>query len=134
MFSRSSATARARAGLTILAGLALLLGACTSSSGSSAAASSAESMGAESMGAESMGTESMGAESAPASMAMGSTVLSAESDLGQILTDADGPYVELMAGAFTDNQPDFSFLAPYETRTFSQHWYAIRAIGPASVA
>ena len=36
-----------------------------------------------------------------------------------------------MAGVFTDNQPDFSFLAPYETRTFSQWWYPIRAIGPA---
>ena len=33
------------------------------------------------------------------------------------LTDADGPYIELMAGAFTDNQPDFSWLHPYETRT-----------------
>ena len=43
------------------------------------------------------------------------------------LTDADGPYVELMAGVFTDNQPDFSYLAPHETRTFSQFWYPIRA-------
>lgn len=29
------------------------------------------------------------------------------------LTDDDGPYVELMAGVYTDNQPDFSFLQPY---------------------
>ena len=36
------------------------------------------------------------------------------------LTDADGPYIELMAGVYTDNQPDFSQLAPHETRTFSQ--------------
>ena len=50
------------------------------------------------------------------------------------LTDADGPYVELMAGVYTDNQPDFSFLAPYETRTFSQHWYPIQRIGPAQAA
>ncbi|WP_084620341.1 tetratricopeptide repeat protein [Agromyces italicus] len=50
------------------------------------------------------------------------------------LTDADGPYVELMAGAFTDNQPDFSWLAPGETKTFSQHWYPIREIGPAHQA
>ena len=50
------------------------------------------------------------------------------------LTDEDGPYVELMAGVFTDNQPDFSFLAPFETRTFEQAWYPIRAIGPASGA
>jgi tetratricopeptide (TPR) repeat protein len=45
------------------------------------------------------------------------------------LTDADGPYIELMAGAYTDNQPDFSFLAPGETKTFSQFWYPIREIG-----
>lgn len=45
------------------------------------------------------------------------------------LTDSDGPYVELMAGVYTDNQPDFSFLAPGETKTFSQFWYPIREIG-----
>ena len=50
------------------------------------------------------------------------------------LTDHDGPYIELMAGVFTDNQPDFSFLAPGETKTFSQHWYPIRDIGPAQKA
>ncbi len=50
------------------------------------------------------------------------------------LTDEDGPYVELMAGAFTDNQPDFSWLQPYETRTFSQFWYPIQKIGPAKNA
>lgn len=47
------------------------------------------------------------------------------------LTDDDGPYVELMAGVFTDNQPDFSWLAAGETRTFSQYWYPIQDIGPA---
>jgi tetratricopeptide (TPR) repeat protein len=40
-----------------------------------------------------------------------------------------GPYIELMAGVFTDNQPDFSFLQPGETRTWSQYWYPIREIG-----
>jgi tetratricopeptide (TPR) repeat protein len=50
------------------------------------------------------------------------------------LTDNDGPYVELMAGAYTDNQPDFSWLQPYETKTFSQYWYPIRSIGPAKNA
>jgi len=45
------------------------------------------------------------------------------------LTDTNGPYVELMAGVFTDNQPDFSFLAPYETKTFSQFWWPIQDIG-----
>ena len=50
------------------------------------------------------------------------------------LTESDetgeyGPYIELMAGVFTDNQPDFSFLQPGETRTWSQYWYPIREIG-----
>jgi len=45
------------------------------------------------------------------------------------LTDTDGPYIELMAGVYTDNQPDFAFLAPGETKTFSQYWYPIQHIG-----
>ncbi len=50
------------------------------------------------------------------------------------LTDADGPYVELMAGVFTDNQPDFGFLLPGEVRTFRQCWYPLLGIGPAHEA
>jgi tetratricopeptide (TPR) repeat protein len=50
------------------------------------------------------------------------------------LTDEDGPYIELMAGVFTDNQPDFSFLVPGETKVFSQYWYPIRDIGPVQKA
>lgn len=50
------------------------------------------------------------------------------------LTDSDGPYIELMAGVYTDNQPDFSFLAPGETKTFSQYWYPIREIGVPDLA
>jgi tetratricopeptide (TPR) repeat protein len=50
------------------------------------------------------------------------------------LTDADGPYVELMSGVYTDNQPDFSFLAPGETKTFSQFWYPISEIGVPDLA
>ena len=33
-----------------------------------------------------------------------------------------------------DNQPDFSFLAPGETKTFSQFWYPIGAIGIPDIA
>jgi len=40
-----------------------------------------------------------------------------------------GEYLELMAGVYTDNQPDFSWIMPYETRTFSQFWYPIQNIG-----
>jgi tetratricopeptide (TPR) repeat protein len=50
------------------------------------------------------------------------------------LTDNDGPYIELMAGVYTDNQPDFSFLAPGETKRFSQFWYPLQRIGPPQAA
>jgi tetratricopeptide (TPR) repeat protein len=55
------------------------------------------------------------------------------------LTDADAqgefpPYIEIMAGVYTDNQPDFSFLQPGETKTWSQYWYPIQRIGPARQA
>lgn len=50
------------------------------------------------------------------------------------LTDGDGPYVELMAGVYTDNQPDFSWILPGETKVFTQYWYPIPAIGPAHQA
>lgn len=45
------------------------------------------------------------------------------------LTDADGPYVELMAGVFTDNQPDFSWLEPGEEKRFTQYFLPYSAIG-----
>ena len=41
------------------------------------------------------------------------------------------PYLEIMAGVYTDNQPDFSFLQPGETKAWSQYWYPIQKIGPA---
>ena len=50
------------------------------------------------------------------------------------LTDSDGPYIELMAGVYTDNQPDFSWLQPFETKSFSQYWYPIQEIGPVKNA
>lgn len=50
------------------------------------------------------------------------------------LTDTNGPYVELMAGVYTDNQPDFSYLAPYEAKTFSQYWWPYQKLGPVQEA
>ena len=47
----------------------------------------------------------------------------------KILTDEDGPYIELMVGAYSDNQPDYSWLAPYEVKSFSMYWYPFRGIG-----
>jgi tetratricopeptide (TPR) repeat protein len=45
------------------------------------------------------------------------------------LTDADGPYIELMCGVFTDNQPDFSWIMPYEEKSFSQYFMPYRDLG-----
>ncbi|WP_129717384.1 DUF5107 domain-containing protein [Pedobacter sp. SYP-B3415] len=45
------------------------------------------------------------------------------------LTDEDGPYIELMAGCFTDNQPDFTWLMPYETKIFTQYFLPYRELG-----
>ncbi|MGD0730454.1 MAG: DUF5107 domain-containing protein, partial [Terracidiphilus sp.] len=45
-----------------------------------------------------------------------------------ILTDSDGPYNELMRGAYSDNQPDYTWLQPFDTKTFSMYWYPFRDI------
>ncbi|MDN4599152.1 DUF5107 domain-containing protein [Leifsonia virtsii] len=50
------------------------------------------------------------------------------------LGDDGSAYVELMAGVYTDNQPDFSYLAPGETKTFSQFWFPFHGIGPLTQA
>ncbi len=50
------------------------------------------------------------------------------------LTDTDGQYAELMAGSYSDNQPNFSWLAPFETKCFSQFWYPISEIGAPDYA
>ncbi len=45
------------------------------------------------------------------------------------LTDEDGPYIELMTGMFCDNQPDFTWLKPYEEKTFKQYFMPYKAVG-----
>lgn len=45
------------------------------------------------------------------------------------LTDDDGPYIELMTGCFTDNQPDFTWLAPYEEKVFTQYFMPYKKVG-----
>ena len=45
------------------------------------------------------------------------------------LTDNDGPYIELMTGVYTDNQPDFTWLQPYETKTFRQYFMPYKNVG-----
>lgn len=45
------------------------------------------------------------------------------------LTDENGPYIELMTGMFTDNQPDFTYLKPYEEKTFVQYFMPYKEAG-----
>lgn len=45
------------------------------------------------------------------------------------LTDEDGPYIELMAGVYTENQPDFTWLQPYEEKSFVQYFLPYRELG-----
>lgn len=55
------------------------------------------------------------------------------SDFGQAwdrnLTDEDGPYIELMTGVYADNQPDFTWLKPYEEKTFTQYFMPYKYVG-----
>src|ERR1044072_2212040 len=54
-------------------------------------------------------------------------------DFGQAwdrnLTDEDGPYIELMTDVITDNQPDFSWLMPFEEKSFTQYFMPYRELG-----
>ena len=45
------------------------------------------------------------------------------------LTDEDGPYVELMTGVYTDNQPDFTWLKPFEEKVFTQYFMPYKKLG-----
>jgi len=45
------------------------------------------------------------------------------------LTDEDGPYIELTCGVFTDNQPDFTWLKPFEEKTFTQYFMPYKSVG-----
>lgn len=45
------------------------------------------------------------------------------------LTDEDGPYIELMTGVFTENQPDFAWLQPNEEKTFEQYFMPYVGVG-----
>lgn len=42
--------------------------------------------------------------------------------------------IELLAGVFTDNHPDFSCLAAYETKSSSQQLWSIQCTGPEQQA
>ncbi|WPC16618.1 DUF5107 domain-containing protein [Pediococcus inopinatus] len=45
------------------------------------------------------------------------------------LTDNDGSYIELMVGTFTDNQPDFTWLAPHEEKSAIEYFMPYKGVG-----
>lgn len=44
------------------------------------------------------------------------------------LTEKSGPYVEIMVGTYSDNQPDYSWIRPGEVKTWKQYWFPIKDI------
>jgi hypothetical protein len=46
----------------------------------------------------------------------------------QKLTDEDGPYAEMMMGFYSDNQPDYNFVAPFETKYGDMYLYGIKGM------
>ena len=44
------------------------------------------------------------------------------------LTENSGPYAELMVGTYSNNQPDYSWIRPYEVKNWEQYWYPVRGI------
>lgn len=46
-----------------------------------------------------------------------------------LLTDTSGPYLELMTGAYSDNQPDYSWVNPTMVKTSKMYFSPLRKIG-----
>lgn len=46
----------------------------------------------------------------------------------QTLTDDNGPYLELMAGVFSDNQPDYTWLQPGEVKEATQYFFPVMGL------
>jgi tetratricopeptide (TPR) repeat protein len=47
----------------------------------------------------------------------------------KVLSEGDGPELELMSGGYSDNEPDYSFIQPYESKVARQYFYPIRKLG-----
>jgi tetratricopeptide (TPR) repeat protein len=57
-----------------------------------------------------------------------------EGKLWDKVLDSQGDYLELMSGNFSDNQPDYSWIQPAETKIATAYWFPIRGIGGAKNA
>lgn len=51
-----------------------------------------------------------------------------------LLTDDDGPYLEIMTGAYSDNQPDYSWADPFVRKQATMHFFPLRALGAIEYA
>ena len=51
-----------------------------------------------------------------------------------LLTDNSGPYVELMTGAYSDNQPDYSWANPHTVKPTTMYFYSIKKMGDVKYA
>ena len=70
-------------------------------------------------------------DSAPLSSPEGDTIVSStkEAPSGAVGGAYFRPYIELMAGVYTENQPDFTWLMPYEEKQFVQYFMPYRELG-----
>lgn len=46
----------------------------------------------------------------------------------QMLTDTDGPYLEMMTGLYSDNQPDYSWNSPYGLKDGTMYYFPIKGM------
>jgi len=46
----------------------------------------------------------------------------------RMLTDEDGPYIEIMMGAYSDNQPDYSWYKPYNMRKGKMFFFPVKGM------
>ncbi len=46
-----------------------------------------------------------------------------------LLTDTNGPYLEIMAGAYSDNQPDYSWADPFVRKSATLNFFPLRGLG-----
>ncbi|MEI8204401.1 MAG: DUF5107 domain-containing protein, partial [Bacteroidota bacterium] len=46
----------------------------------------------------------------------------------QMLTDKDGPYLELMMGMYSDNQPDYSWNSPFDGKDGKMYYYPVKGL------
>jgi tetratricopeptide (TPR) repeat protein len=57
-----------------------------------------------------------------------------EGRLWDKILDSQKDYLELMSGNYSDNQPDYSWIQPWEVKVASAYWFPIRGIGGAKNA